>query len=132
MSKSYDNAIYLSESPEDIRKKVGRYITDPARMRKSDPGNPDVCNVFDYHNLYSNPETVADVDHQCRAAARGCVECKKILADHLVAYLKPIREKRKYYEERMGQVEEIITSGSDQARGVAEQTMAEVRAALKM
>ncbi|MCG6895238.1 MAG: tryptophan--tRNA ligase [Desulfobacteraceae bacterium] len=132
MSKSYDNAIYLSESPEDIRKKAARYITDPARMRKSDPGNPDVCNVFDYHKIYSDPDTVEDVDHKCRNALRGCVECKKIMADRLVAYLEPIREKRRYYEENMDRVDEIIATGSDLARQVAEKTMAEVRSVLKI
>ena len=132
MSKSYDNAIYLSESPEDIRKKAARYITDPARMRKSDPGNPDVCNVFDYHKIYSDPDTVEDVDHKCRNALRGCVECKKNMADRLVAYLEPIREKRRYYEENMDRVDEIIATGSDLARQVAEKTMAEVRSVLKI
>lgn len=132
MSKSYENAIYLSDPPDEIRKKVSRYITDPARMRKSDPGNPDVCNVYDYHKLYADEETVRDVDHRCRNALRGCVECKKIMADHLVAHLEPIREKRGYYEARMDLVEELITAGSDRAREVARETMAQVREAVQI
>jgi tryptophanyl-tRNA synthetase len=132
MSKSYDNAIYLSDTPDEIRKKVARYITDPARMRRSDPGNPDVCNVFDYHKIYSDPAVIDDVNVRCRAADIGCVEDKKQMAENLVAYLEPIRKRRDYYRDRMDEVEDIMRAGSDRAREVARQTMEEVREAVKI
>jgi tryptophanyl-tRNA synthetase len=130
MSKSYDNAIYLSDTPDDISSKVSQMITDPQRARRSDPGNPDVCNVFSFHKIYSDPATVADIDAQCRNAKIGCVECKKIMARNLIEALAPIREKRRYYEERPQRVEQIIEEGCARARIVARNTMAEVRAAI--
>jgi len=132
MSKSYQNAIFLADSPEDIRAKVSRMITDPQRARRSDPGNPDVCNVFDFHKLYSKPETVAEIDRQCRSASIGCVECKQIMAEFLIQALAPIRDKRKYYEEHSDQVQEIMLAGSSKARRTARQTMTEVRDALNI
>jgi tryptophanyl-tRNA synthetase len=92
MSKSYDNAIFLSDSPETISKKVAGMITDPQRARRADPGNPDVCNVFDFHKLYTDPDTVAEIDQQCRSAGIGCVECKQKMAQNLIQALEPIRE----------------------------------------
>jgi tryptophanyl-tRNA synthetase len=132
MSKSYNNAIYLSDSPEDIRGKVSQMITDPQRARRSDPGDPDVCNVFTFHTIYTDAETVKDIDTRCRTAAIGCVECKKIMAEGLVKALEPVREKRRYYEDRPAQVEELIMEGSNKARNVARQTMEEVRRAVKI
>ena len=132
MSKSYNNAIYLSDSPEDIRAKVSTMVTDPNRARRKDPGNPEVCNVFEFHKLYSPPDVVAEINTQCRSAAIGCVECKKIMAENLVAALAPIREKRKYFEERPEAVREIISAGNEKARAVARQTMQEVRSALRI
>ncbi len=132
MSKSYDNAIFLADSPDEIRAKVARMITDPQRARRSDPGNPDVCNVFDFHKIYTDPETVREIDAQCRTARIGCVECKQKMAEGLVAALAPIREKRAYYEARPERVEEIMTEGSNQARKTARETMDEVRAAIKI
>lgn len=132
MSKSYGNAIFLSDPPEAVEAKVTTMITDPQRMRKSDPGNPDICNVYDFHKLYSPPEVVPDVDRRCRTADIGCVQCKKLMAQHLNAFLDPIRERRRFYQERPGLVEEIITAGSDQARQAARRTMEEVRAAIKI
>ncbi len=132
MSKSYGNAIFLSDSPADVAAKVATMITDPQRMRKSDPGNPDICNVFDFHRLYSPPELVAEVDRRCRTADIGCVECKKRMAANLNAFLEPIRERRRFYQERPEQVEEIIAAGSDAARRTARNTMEEVRAAMKL
>jgi len=132
MSKSYGNAIFLSDSPETVAAKVGAMITDPQRMRKSDPGNPDVCNVYDFHKLYSPPEVTAEVNRRCRTADIGCVECKKLMAGHLNAFLDPIRERRRFYLERPGLVEEIITAGSDKARQTARRTLEEVRAAVKL
>ena len=132
MSKSYDNAIYLSDSPENIEAKVLKMITDPQRMRRKDPGNPDVCNVFAFHRLYTDRKTVERIDPECREAQIGCVECKKIMAPNLIKALEPIREKRKFYEARPEQVQEIITAGSDKARQVARQTMDEVRDAVNL
>jgi tryptophanyl-tRNA synthetase len=126
MSKSYDNAIFLSDDPETIRKKVSGMITDPQRARRSDPGNPDVCNVFAFHKLYTPPDGVAEIDQECRSAGIGCVECKQKMAENLVTALAPIREKRAYYEARPQEVEEIMAAGSDK------QTMGEVREAIKV
>ena len=130
MSKSYDNAIYLSDTPDDIASKVAQMITDPQRARRSDPGNPDVCNVFSFHKIYTDSATVAEIDTQCRKAEIGCVECKKIMARHLIDALEPIREKRRFYEERPQRVEEVIQEGCRRARNVARNTMEEVRAAI--
>ncbi len=130
MSKSYNNAIYLSDSPEDIRAKVSTMITDPNRARRKDPGNPEICNVFEFHKLYSPPSVVEEINGQCRSAAIGCVECKKIMAENLINALAPIREKRKYFEERPEMVQEIIASGNQKAQAVARQTMQEVRNAV--
>lgn len=132
MSKSYDNAIFMSDSPDEISTKVARMITDPQRARRSDPGNPDVCNVFGFHKLYTDPDTVTEIDSQCRTAKIGCVECKKIMAKSMIKALEPIREKRRYYEARMDLVEDIIREGSNSARTVAQETMEEVRAAVKV
>ena len=132
MSKSYGNAIFLSDTAEEVAVKVATMITDPQRMRKSDPGNPEICNVFDFHRLYSPPELVAEVDRRCRTADIGCVECKKRMAASLNAFLEPIRERRRYYQDHPEQVEEIITAGSDAARLSARRTMEEVRKAMKL
>jgi tryptophanyl-tRNA synthetase len=132
MSKSYNNAIFLSDSPKDINAKVSRMITDPQRKRRSDPGNPDVCNVFDFHKLYTDPQMVEEIDEQCRTAGIGCVECKQKMAQGLIAALEPIREKRTYYESRPDLVDDIMTEGSNRARRTAQSTMEDVRAAIKI
>jgi len=132
MSKSYHNAIYLSDTPETIAAKVATMITDPNRARRKDPGNPDICNVFEFHKLYSPPETVNRVNRECRSAEIGCVECKNLMAGNLIEALKPIRDKRAYYEAHPRLVKDIMMAGSDRARAVARQTMDEVRAAIKL
>jgi tryptophanyl-tRNA synthetase len=132
MSKSYNNAIFLSDSPKDIIAKVSRMITDPQRKRRSDPGNPDVCNVFDFHKLYTDSQMVKEIDEQCRTAGIGCVECKQKMAQGLIAALEPIREKRTYYESRPDLVDDIMTEGSNRARRTAQSTMEDVRAAIKI
>ena len=91
-------------------------ITDPQRKRKSDPGNPDVCNVFEYHKFYSTAEQIEMVDRDCRCAGIGCVECKKIMSGNLSAYLLPYREKRAYYLSHEGKVDEILRDGTERAR----------------
>jgi tryptophanyl-tRNA synthetase len=132
MSKSYDNAIYLSDSMDTIRTKVSQMITDPQRARRSDPGDPDVCNVFEFHKLYTDPVMVAQINTRCRTADIGCVECKKIMADNLVQAMAPIQEKRHYYEEQPDIVTDIMNEGSRAARNIARQTMEEVRAAIRI
>jgi len=132
MSKSYNNAIFLSDSPKEISAKVSRMITDPQRERRNDPGNPAVCNVFDFHKLYTDPQIVQEIDEQCRTAGIGCVECKQKMAQGLIAALAPIREKRAYYESRPELVDDIMTEGSNRARRTARGTMEEVRAAIKI
>lgn len=132
MSKSYNNAIYFSDSPEEITAKVATMVTDPQRARRSDPGNPDVCNVFEFHKLYSDETTTARVNKECRIAEIGCVECKQIMAKYLIKALEPMREKRKYYEERPNLVDDITVEGCNKARKVAQRTMAEVRRSIKL
>jgi tryptophanyl-tRNA synthetase len=132
MSKSYGNAIYLSDSPEQLRTKVMQMITDPQRARRSDPGNPDVCNIYEFHKLYTNPEMNRQIDKQCRGAEIGCVECKKIMADNLIKALAPLHEKRHYYLAHPEIVEEIMIEGSRKARQIAVETMQQVKAAVKI
>jgi tryptophanyl-tRNA synthetase len=132
MSKSYDNAIYLFENPDDISSKVSRMITDPQRARKNDPGNPEVCNVFEFHKLYSDKTTVDTVNEECRTAGIGCVECKKMMAKNLIRALDPIRGKREYYEGKPELLDEIFAAGSNKARKIAQKTMEEVKSAVKV
>jgi tryptophanyl-tRNA synthetase len=132
MSKSYNNAIYFSDSPDEIAANVSKMLTDPQRARKSDPGDPDVCNVYEFHKFYSDTKTVDRINQECRTAKIGCVECKKIMAQNLIKALEPMREKREYYEARPQLIEDIIKDGCDKARRVARRTMAEVRAAVKL
>ncbi len=132
MSKSYDNAIFLSDPPQVVLNKVSQMVTDPQRARRSDPGNPDVCNVFTFHGLYSGHEIVERVDSQCRKAEIGCVECKKLMAENLIAAMEPVRKKRAEYESRPDTVTDIMKQGNQKAQAVARQTMEEVRAAVKI
>jgi tryptophanyl-tRNA synthetase len=132
MSKSYDNAIFISDPPEEVRRKTSVMFTDPNRIKKSDPGNPDICNVFSFHKVYSSPETVSRVNRECRAGTLGCVEDKRQLAETLVSYLSPIHDVRARYLKDRRLVEEILEDGCQRARRVAAQTMEEVRAAMKI
>lgn len=127
MSKSYNNAIYLSDSPEEVTTKVSQMITDPQRARKSDPGDPDVCNVYEFHKLYTDPESTTTIAKECRSAEIGCVDCKKIMGRNLLAALAPIHEKRDYYNHHPELVADIIEEGCNKAGKVARRTMAEVR-----
>jgi tryptophanyl-tRNA synthetase len=132
MSKSYDNAIFLTDSDEEIDSKVGQMITDPQRARKTDPGDPDICNVFSFHEIYSDQELVSRISSECRTADIGCVECKKMMAEALKKGLEPIRAKRKELEEDIQRVREILEDGNARARAVAAETMDEVREAVKI
>lgn len=132
MSKSYGNAIYLTDSDKEIDQKVAQMITDPQRARRSDPGNPDVCNVYSYHEIYTDAETVRKIDSECRSAAIGCVECKRLMAKRLKQGLAPAREKRRELEADIKKVHAIVEDGNRRASNIARQTMAEVREAVKI
>ncbi len=132
MSKSYNNAIYLSDDEKTVEKKVLEMKTDPQRVRKTDPGNPDVCIVFDYHKIFTEEETVKDIDSKCRKAEIGCVECKKILAEKLNEFLDPIRKRRAEIEKDIPEIEKIFLEGTETAKTIAEETMKEVRKAMKL
>ena len=132
MGKSLGNAIYLSDSEEEIRKKVMSAVTDPNRIKKDDLGNPDICMVAYYHNLFTPKEDVKTVCEECRAGKRGCVACKKQLAENIIQYLKPIREKRKYYEEHPELVDKYLKEGTEKARKTAKETMKKVKKAMKL
>jgi tryptophanyl-tRNA synthetase len=130
MSKSYGNTILISDPEPLVRQKLKTMVTDPARIRRKDPGDPDKCPVGDLHKVFSTPETLAKVYEGCRSAGIGCIECKGWAADALVQILNPIQERRAGFT--AGDVEDILKDGSDRARARAEQTMIEVRAAMKM
>ena len=132
MGKSLGNAIYLSDSEEEITKKVMSAITDPNRIKKDDLGNPDICMVAYYHNLFSTKEEVKTVCEECKAGKRGCVACKRQLAKNIIEELKPIREKRKYYEEHPEEVDKILIEGPEKARKTAKQTMKKIKQAMKL
>ena len=132
MSKSYGNAIFLTDSPDVVSKKLATMMTDPARKRRNDPGNPDVCPVFDLHKIFSAQDTIDRVNRECRTAEIGCLDCKKLLAGHLNDALAPIQQRRKPYEEKPQLVWDVLEEGTSKARKVAQATMAEVRAAVKL
>ena len=132
MGKSLGNAIYLSDSEEEITKKVMSAITDPNRIKKETKGNPDICMVAYYHKLFSKPEEVEAVCKECREGKRGCVACKKQLAKNIADELKPIREKRAYYELHPEEVDKILIEGTKKAREVAKVTMKKVKKAMRL
>ena len=132
MSKSYDNAIFLSDPPDVVDKKFRGMMTDPARKRRHDPGDPEKCPVFDHHLIFSPQEVIERVDRECRTAEIGCVECKKLMARQLNEYLAPIQERRKVYERDPQKVWDVLAAGTEKARRVAQETMGEVRAATKL
>ncbi len=132
MSKSYGNAITLSETDEEIRKKTKVMVTDPARKRRTDPGNPDVCPVYDWHKLFSagEPGRLEWVRQGCTTAGIGCIECKAAMAENLIKWIAPVRERRVEYEKRPARVLEMIDEGSKRARVEAKKTMERVREAV--
>ncbi len=132
MGKSLGNAIYLSDSEEEINKKVMSAVTDPSRIKKDDKGNPDICMVAYYHNLFSTKEECEKVCAECKAGTRGCVACKKQLAKNISDFLEPMREKRAYYEAHPEIVDEIIIKGTEKAREKAKEVMAKVKKAMKL
>lgn len=132
MSKSYNNAIFLTDTDEEISDKVGQMITDPQRARRNDPGDPGICNVFSFHEIYTNNEIVESIKRECRSADIGCVECKKIMATSLKKGLEPIKARRRELESDIDKVKEIVSEGNKRARAIAQRTMAEVREAVKI
>jgi tryptophanyl-tRNA synthetase len=131
MSKSYGNAILLRESQAEIQDKVlHRMVTDPARKRRNDPGNPEICPVFDHHKVFSSAEQRAWADAGCRSAGIGCRDCKSVLVDNYRARLDPMRERRAALEKEPRAVDAILERGAEQARAVAASTLAEVRSAI--
>lgn len=130
MSKSLDNHIEMASTPEETQKRVMMMVTDPQRQRRSDPGNPDVCNVFSLHKIFSSREEVEMVNRECRAAGIGCVECKKLLAKNLNEHLSPFRERRAEFEKDTDAVVDMLKDGAKKALIIAENTMDEVRSAI--
>jgi len=132
MSKSYGNTIMLTDLEPVVRQKLKTMVTDPARVRRTDPGNPDVCPVGDLHKIFSDKETIERVNVGCRSAGIGCIECKGWAADALVKILNPMQERRKKYEDNPRLAWDILEAGSEHARKVAGATMSEVRDAMGM
>lgn len=132
MSKSYGNTILLSEAPESIRQKLKTMVTDPARVRRSDPGDPDKCPVGDLHKVFSSKESLDKVYAGCRSAGIGCIECKGWAADALIEAIAPLQERRKKYEQKPGLAWDILEAGSAKARTIAEETMRQARAVMGM
>ena len=132
MGKSLGNAIFLSDTVEEVNKKVMEAVTDPNRIRKDDKGNPDICMVSYYHKLFSSKEEVDTVCAECKAGKRGCVACKKQLAANINATLNPIREKRAYYESKPEILDDILKEGTMKAQAVAKENMKKIKEAMKL
>jgi tryptophanyl-tRNA synthetase len=130
MSKSLNNHIELAATPEETTARVMQMVTDPARMRRSDPGNPDVCNVFSLHKMFSSVDEVAMVDIECRRAGIGCVQCKQLFARNLNQHLDPFRLRRNELDTNPGQVWDVLRDGQQRAQTIARKTMEEVREAI--
>ena len=131
MSKSLNNTILLSDEPEVVKSRLKKAVTDPNKIRKGDPGNPEICLVFSYHKKF-NAEEIADVEAGCRSGALGCFDCKMNCASKISIFLAPIIEKRKHYESRIDEVKDILKDGELRGRKVAEQTMIEVHEKMKL
>ena len=131
MSKSYGNTITLREDPDSVDKKIRTMPTDPARVRLTDPGDPDKCPVFELHKVYSDDKTLQWVNEGCRAASFGCLECKKPLIDAIQAEMEPIRQRAKEFENDRAAVRALISEGSEAAREVARETLDDVVEAMR-
>ncbi|HEU5171583.1 MAG TPA: tryptophan--tRNA ligase [Gemmatimonadales bacterium] len=127
MSKSLGNTIGILDSPEEIWRRLRPAVTDPARVTRKDPGNPDICNIYSLHKYFSPPETVARVADHCRGAKWGCLDCKRVLADNMIAAFAPIRERAAALAAAPDRVEEILALGAERARAIARETLREAR-----
>jgi tryptophanyl-tRNA synthetase len=130
MSKSLNNHIELASTPEETRQRVMQMVTDPQRMRRTDPGNPFICNVYSMHKMFSSPEEVSMVEVECQRAGIGCVQCKQLLAKNMNAHLEPFRERRADFSRDPQRVWDVLCDGKERARAIASRTMEEVRAAI--
>lgn len=131
MSKSLNNCIYLSDTAQEIHQKVKTAITDPARIKKTDIGHPEICIIFEYQKAFNNP-FIVELEQNCKEGKIGCVECKKIVAGKIIELLSPINEKRKEYENKQNLIKEILYDGTSRARKIAQSTMKEVREAMNL
>ena len=131
MGKSNDNFILFSATEEEISKKVRTAVTDPEKVRRNDPGHPDICNVFTYHQKF-NPQEIDEIRQGCESGALGCVDCKNNCSKNLADFFAPIREKRIYYENNISEVKDILETGNKKAQAIADKTMADVHNAMKM
>lgn len=132
MSKSYNNAIYISDRGDVLRAKIEAMFTDPQRMRRNDPGRPELCNVFTFHQIYSPFENVHEISIECKKAGIGCTDCKRSLADRIIKGMQPIHERRDYFLGHIDEVRSIIEDGNTRATRIARITMEEVREAIKI
>jgi tryptophanyl-tRNA synthetase len=130
MSKSYGNAIWLSDPPDELRAKVRNMLTDPQRVKRTDPGRPEVCPVFAWHKLFSGQDLVTRIDAECRTAAIGCVDCKKLMAENLITWIEPVQARRMEFEAQPGRVWDILDAGGKKAHAAARRTMKRVRDAI--
>ena len=132
MGKSLGNAIFIVDDDETISKKIMGAVTDPTKLKKDDPANPDICMVYYYHKLVNNEENINKICSECKKGERGCVQCKRELIEKMNEFLKPIREKRKYYEEHPEEVNRILQEGTARAKAKAEETIKNVKKAMKI
>jgi tryptophanyl-tRNA synthetase len=132
MSKSYHNTINLSDSEPVIRQKLKTMVTDPARVRRTDPGNPDVCPVYDFHKIFSPPPVIEEVNHGCRTAGIGCIDCKKLVANRIVERLSPMWDVRAKLTQNPAQLDDIVHAGSERAGTMAKATLQEATHAMKI
>ncbi len=132
MGKSLGNAIFLNDDEKTITKKIMSAVTDPQKIKKDDPANPEICMVYYYHNLINTKRNTEKICQECKKGSRGCVQCKKELIEAMNNFLKPIKEKRAYYEEHPEKVKEILEEGTKKAKEKAEQQMKKVKEAMKI
>jgi tryptophanyl-tRNA synthetase len=130
MGKSLNNHIELAATPEETQQRVMQMLTDPQRLRRDDPGNPDVCNVFTMHKIFSSEDEIEMINVECRRAGIGCVDCKKIFAKNLNTDLEPFRERRFEFGEDPDYVWDVLKDGANRARAIAQNTLEEVKAAI--
>ncbi|MBA4321703.1 MAG: tryptophan--tRNA ligase [Odoribacter sp.] len=132
MSKSYNNSIYISDREDALKTKIGAMFTDPQRMRKRDPGRPELCNVFTFHQIYSLPNDVQEISRECKGAGIGCTDCKRSLADRIIKGMQQIHARQDYFRGHIDEVKSIIEDGNTRATRIARKTMEEVREAVKI